>query len=167
MAQKYFWLVFLLPSLKFRNPMDVQKPLIKNKIIETFSEEEPTWTSWGYWLKFYRHRVVRLYPAYLYTLLAVTLRISVTHFHPMWPPTDPAIQCPKYWWQNVLFVNSILDNQCMPWTWYIGTEFIYYLLSPIFLLTLRKAPKIGFVSFLFLQKISFQALIVCFVKLDY
>ncbi|KAF1765663.1 hypothetical protein GCK72_005616 [Caenorhabditis remanei] len=115
------------------------------KWLKNTSEEEPTWTSWGYWLRFYRHRVVRLYPAYLYTLLAVTLRISVTHFHPMWPPTDPAIQCPKYWWQNVLFVNSIMDNQCMPWTWYIGTEFIYYLLSPIFLLSLRKAPKVGFI----------------------
>ncbi|CAI5442969.1 unnamed protein product [Caenorhabditis angaria] len=87
------------------------------KWLKNTTEEEPTWTSWGYWLRFYRHRVVRLYPAYLYTLMAVTLRISITHFHPMWPPTDPAVQCPKYWWQNVLFVNSLLNNQCMPWTW--------------------------------------------------
>ncbi|CAB3404300.1 unnamed protein product [Caenorhabditis bovis] len=107
--------------------------------------EEPSWTSWRAWLKFYRHRLVRLYPAYIYTLTAVTLRISITHFHPMWPPTDPAVQCPKYWWQNIFFVNSILNNQCMPWTWYIGTEFIYFLISPIFLLFLRKSPKLGFI----------------------
>lgn len=31
----------------------------------------------------------------------------------------------------------------MPWTWYIGTEFIYYLLSPIFLLALRWRPSFG------------------------
>lgn len=47
----------------------------------------------------------------------------------------------------------------MPWTWYviiylfhniyistsryIGTEFIYYLVSPIFLLTLRRNPAVG------------------------
>uniref|UniRef100_A0A915DY07 Acyltransferase 3 domain-containing protein n=1 Tax=Ditylenchus dipsaci TaxID=166011 RepID=A0A915DY07_9BILA len=107
------------------------------------TEEEPTWDSWGYWLRFYRHRVVRLWPAYIYTLVAVTTRISITHYHPMWPPTDPAIQCPKHWWENVLFINSLTDNRCMPWTWYIGTEFIFYLLSPIFLLTLRQNPAWG------------------------
>jgi len=43
----------------------------------------------------------------------------------------------------VLFINSLMDNRCMPWTWYIGTEFIFYLLSPIFLLSLRFRPNIG------------------------
>ncbi|VDK69671.1 unnamed protein product [Litomosoides sigmodontis] len=74
----------------------------------------------------------------------VGMRASIQHFHPMWPPTDPAVQCPKHWWENVLFVNSLFENRCMPWTWYIGTEFIYYLLSPIFLLLLHKVPRIGF-----------------------
>ncbi|KAF8360362.1 oac-46, partial [Pristionchus pacificus] len=113
------------------------------KWLKNNNEPEPTWTSYGFWLRFYRHRLVRLWPAYLYTLTAVTLRISITHFHPMWPPTDPGVQCPIHWWENVFFLNSLFDNRCMPWTWYIGTEFIYYLLSPIFLLALRKSVKLG------------------------
>ncbi|VDL76363.1 unnamed protein product [Nippostrongylus brasiliensis] len=96
------------------------------KWLKNTTEEEPSWTSYGYWLRFYRHRVVRLWPAYLYTLMAVTLRLSVTHFHPMWPPTDPAIQCPKHWYENVFFINSLFNNRCMPWTWYIGTEFLFF-----------------------------------------
>lgn len=76
------------------------------------TEEEPSWNSYGYWLRFYRHRVVRLWPAYLYTLIAVTTRVSITHFHPMWQPTDPAVQCPKHWLENVLFINSLTDNRC-------------------------------------------------------
>ncbi|KJH48246.1 hypothetical protein DICVIV_05658 [Dictyocaulus viviparus] len=119
------------------------------KWMKNTSEEEPSWTSYGYWLRFYRHRVVRLWPAYLYTLMAVTLRISVTHFHPMWPPTDPAIQCPKHWFENVFFINSLFNNRCMPWTWYIGTEFLFFLISPIFLLTLHQSPKIGAMLSLF------------------
>uniref|UniRef100_A0A0K0EH57 Acyl_transf_3 domain-containing protein n=1 Tax=Strongyloides stercoralis TaxID=6248 RepID=A0A0K0EH57_STRER len=107
------------------------------------TNNEPSWTSYGYWLRFYRHRVVRLWPAYLYTLFTVTTRISVTHYHGMWPPTDPAVQCPIHWWKNMFFVNSLFDNRCLPWTWYIGTEFIFYLLCPIFLITLRQMPKIG------------------------
>ncbi|GMS82974.1 hypothetical protein PENTCL1PPCAC_5149 [Pristionchus entomophagus] len=113
------------------------------KWLKNNNEPEPTWTSYGFWLRFYRHRLVRLWPAYLYTLTAVTLRISITHFHPMWPPTDPGVQCPIHWWENVFFLNSLFDNRCMPWTWYIGTEFIYYLLSPIFLLALRRSVKLG------------------------
>ncbi|GMR34506.1 hypothetical protein PMAYCL1PPCAC_04701, partial [Pristionchus mayeri] len=113
------------------------------KWLKNNNEPEPTWTSYGFWLRFYRHRLVRLWPAYLYTLTAVTLRISITHFHPMWPPTDPGVQCPIHWWENVFFLNSLFDNRCMPWTWYIGTEFIYFLISPIFLLALRRSVKFG------------------------
>uniref|UniRef100_A0A914YY56 Acyltransferase 3 domain-containing protein n=1 Tax=Panagrolaimus superbus TaxID=310955 RepID=A0A914YY56_9BILA len=36
-----------------------------------------------------------------------------------------------------------MENRCMPWTWYIGTEFIFYVLSPIFLLSLRRNPTVG------------------------
>ncbi|TMS34744.1 hypothetical protein L596_002274 [Steinernema carpocapsae] len=107
------------------------------------TEAEPGWTSWGYWLRFYRHRVIRLWPAYIYTILTVTTRISVTHYHPMWPPTDPAVQCPVHWWENVFFINSLTENRCMPWTWYIGTEFIFFVLSPIFLISLRRRPVVG------------------------
>ncbi|VDM99374.1 unnamed protein product, partial [Thelazia callipaeda] len=115
------------------------------KIYKDSSETVPTWTSFGYWLRYYRHRIIRLWPAYLYVLIDVGIRASIQHFHPMWPPTDPAVQCPKHWWENVLFVNSLFENRCMPWTWYIGTEFIYYLLSPVFLLTLHKSSRIGFI----------------------
>uniref|UniRef100_A0A915PPK9 Acyltransferase 3 domain-containing protein n=1 Tax=Setaria digitata TaxID=48799 RepID=A0A915PPK9_9BILA len=114
------------------------------KIRENLTETVPTWTSYSYWLRYYRHRVIRLWPAYIYVLVDVGLRASLQHYHPMWPPTDPALQCPIYWWQNVLFMNSLFENRCMPWTWYIGTEFIYYLLSPIFLLLLHQSPRIGF-----------------------
>ncbi|KAL3097359.1 hypothetical protein niasHS_003807 [Heterodera schachtii] len=106
-------------------------------------ESRVGWASWPYWLRFYRHRLVRLWPAYIYTLFAVTTRVSVTHYHPMWPPTDPAVQCPKHWLENVLFINSLTDNRCLPWTWYIGTEFIFYLLSPVFLLALRHSALYG------------------------
>uniref|UniRef100_A0A1I7XQ23 HTH_Tnp_Tc3_1 domain-containing protein n=1 Tax=Heterorhabditis bacteriophora TaxID=37862 RepID=A0A1I7XQ23_HETBA len=53
--------------------VDIDWPLI---YIHT--ESEPTWRSYGYWLRFYRHRIVRLWPAYLYTVMAVTLRISLS-----------------------------------------------------------------------------------------
>lgn len=37
----------------------------------------------------------------------------------MWPFADQAIQCPKLLHENLLFVNSIFVNRCLPWTWYV------------------------------------------------
>ncbi|VDN60190.1 unnamed protein product [Dracunculus medinensis] len=81
----------------------------------------------SFWIAFYRHRLVRLWPAYIYTLFGV-LFLSNIHFHAMWPEIDPALLCPKYWWQNLL---------------YISTEFIYYAISPIFLIILLWSRKFG------------------------
>uniref|UniRef100_A0A0M3I004 Acyl_transf_3 domain-containing protein n=1 Tax=Ascaris lumbricoides TaxID=6252 RepID=A0A0M3I004_ASCLU len=98
---------------------------------------QPSWTSWAYWLRFYRHRLIRLWPAYIYSIVDAGMRASVQHYHAAWPPVDPAIQCPKYWWHNILFINSIYSNR------YIGTEFIFYFVSPVFLLTLRNSLRGG------------------------
>ncbi|KHN83367.1 Nose resistant to fluoxetine protein 6 [Toxocara canis] len=103
-----------------------------------------TWWEWlAEWLKFYRHRIIRLWPAYLYALSTVTFLFSAVHWHPMWEPSDPAVQCRLHGWQNVLFVNSLFGNQCMGWTWYISTEFLFYLISPIFLISLNKSLWLG------------------------
>ena len=84
-----------------------------------------------YWLQFYRHRIVRLLPAQLFAIfayvcfwdLAANGRISALKMRikgvaeQTWGPWSPSFQCKQYWWQNALFLNSILPNRCMPWTW--------------------------------------------------
>lgn len=86
------------------------------EILAIISEEKPGWLSFSYWLAFYRHRIVRLWPAYFYTLAGVIFLSSV-HFHDFWPELDPVEQCSKYWWQNLLFISSLFGNKCMGWTW--------------------------------------------------
>lgn len=85
----------------------------------TLLEVEPTWKSFSYWLRFYRHRIIRLWPSYLFTIIFITSQISITYNHGMWPFADQAIQCPKLLHENLLFVNSIFVNRCLPWTWYV------------------------------------------------
>uniref|UniRef100_A0A158R5S2 Acyl_transf_3 domain-containing protein n=1 Tax=Syphacia muris TaxID=451379 RepID=A0A158R5S2_9BILA len=109
----------------------------------SFLEIKPGWRSYNYWLKFYMHRIVRLWPAHFYTLLEVIFMSSL-HPHQHWPEVDPITQCSKNWWQNLLFVSSLFSNSCMGWT-YISTEFIFYLISPLFLLTLRASKIRGIV----------------------
>lgn len=114
----------MIRRISFLNPRRIAfflKNFFKNlnlkKWLKNILESVPTWTSLGYWLKYYRHRIIRLWPAYIYVMVDVGMRSSLQHFHPMWPPTDPAVQCPKHWWKNVLFINSLTENRCMPWTW--------------------------------------------------
>ncbi|KAI6236118.1 Acyltransferase 3 domain-containing protein [Aphelenchoides besseyi] len=110
------------------------------------TDTAPGFTSFGYWLRFYRHRLVRLWPALAYTLFTLIARLSWTHFHPIFPPTDPAKECLKNgnWMKNLFMLNSLSGNLCVGWTWYISTEFIFYLLAPIFLVTLHRSPIWGF-----------------------
>ncbi|VDM46285.1 unnamed protein product [Toxocara canis] len=122
--------------------MSKDKVLRRNFDLLIKRRKKPSWSSYGYWLRFYRHRIVRLWPAYLYTLLGVMF-LSSSYYHAMWPELDPVVQCSEHWWENLLFISSLFENRCMGWTWYIGTEFIFYLMSPIFLLTLMHSRNIG------------------------
>ena len=63
---------------------------------------------------------------------------------PLWPLIDPGVQCvPHHWWHNLLFLNSIWPNLCMPWTWYIGADWLYYAASPLLLLLLDRHARLG------------------------
>lgn len=108
------------------------------------SEEKPKWNSCGYWLRFYRHRLVRLWPAYA-SALATIFFISNVYYHAVWPPVDPAVQCPTSAWQNLLLIDSLFESRCTAWTWYISTDFMFYLASPIFFLTYLKSKRAGVV----------------------
>uniref|UniRef100_A0A9J2PU90 Acyltransferase 3 domain-containing protein n=1 Tax=Ascaris lumbricoides TaxID=6252 RepID=A0A9J2PU90_ASCLU len=106
----------------------------------------PTWYSWKYWFGFYRHRLLRLWPAYLYVILLSIIRFPVLRYHenfPLWGPNDFGVECSKHWWENALFINTFTDGRCLPWTWYMGTEFTFFAMSPIFLLLLKRSAPLG------------------------
>lgn len=78
-------------------------------------QKAPGFTDFGYWLRFYRHRLIRLWPAYLYALIMLATRLPYTHWHPVFSPTDPSVECPKHWYKNVFMLNSVFGSMCMPW----------------------------------------------------
>ena len=106
-------------------------------------DDVPRLTSYGYWLRHIRHRLVRIWPAYIYVLVACTYRWAHTHYHATWPDVDPSLQCTTHGWQNVLFLNSILPNFCLGWHWYIGAEFQMFIVSIFYLVALRRRPRLG------------------------
>ncbi|VDK42432.1 unnamed protein product [Anisakis simplex] len=96
-----------------------------------------------YWLKFYIHRMIRLLPAYFYTLITVTYKSTNHSYSSAWPQTDPYVQCRKHWLEHLLLLNCFGKATCLGWTWYVSAEFFCYLASPIFLITLAINSWIG------------------------
>ncbi|OZC11273.1 hypothetical protein X798_01689 [Onchocerca flexuosa] len=114
---------------------------------------KPTWTSSKFWLNFYVHRIIRLWPAYCCTLIVVYFFNSL-FYRELWPEINHNIQCSKFWWQNLLLMASLFEHRCMRWAWYLSTEFIFYLFSPIFLLALARNQNRGYLLSIFCIALS-------------
>lgn len=105
--------------------------------------ETPELLSVGYWLRFYRHRFLRLWPTSTFTLLILTYGIALFHHYGGWPPTDPYVQCTQHGWENVLFLSSVTHNRCFGWTWTTSADYIMFLFSPLFLFALKYSTCYG------------------------
>ncbi|XP_054713019.1 nose resistant to fluoxetine protein 6-like [Uloborus diversus] len=98
------------------------------------------------WLYFYVHRYLRLTPVYMVVLGITSTIYLYMGSGPNW--TDNTIDpvCKDYWWANLLYINNFFGSahQCMAWSWYLANDMQFFVISPLFLVTLWRWPKIGF-----------------------
>ncbi|XP_012942470.2 O-acyltransferase like protein [Aplysia californica] len=87
------------------------------------------------WRLFYFHRIWRLTPPNLLTLVFFTGFLKFFGSGETWFSTMPVDEenCEKYVWTNVLYVNNIVhtESMCMGQTWYLATDMQFYLVSPL------------------------------------
>ena len=50
----------------------------------------------------------RLTPPYILTWLLYVGLFYYMGEGPLWPSVDPNLECRKYWWHNLLYINNIL-----------------------------------------------------------
>ncbi|GBM80809.1 Nose resistant to fluoxetine protein 6 [Araneus ventricosus] len=98
------------------------------------------------WLLFYVHRYIRLTPVYLVVMLLVTFIKPFLGSGPLWPDSDIDENCKANWWWNLLYINNFVssDKQCTGWAWYLALDMQFHVITPLFLITLWKWPKIGY-----------------------
>ncbi|MFH4974026.1 hypothetical protein AB6A40_000735 [Gnathostoma spinigerum] len=113
------------------------------KTVKKFGRNR-TCLSLNFWLIYYLARVLRLWPAYIVSMVDYMYRMGVSGLSPPWDLYNPNIQCRTDWWKNLLFINSIVEDGCMPWTWYISLDFILYAVAPAFLLPLFFNGIVGY-----------------------
>ncbi|GFY57919.1 nose resistant to fluoxetine protein 6 [Trichonephila inaurata madagascariensis] len=98
------------------------------------------------WLYFYIHRFVRLTPVYMMVMAFYTTLMSHLGSGPLWNFKDTDANCHASWWWNILYINNFQTSgaQCMGWGWYLANDMQFYVISPLFLVTLFRWPKIGY-----------------------
>ncbi|PRD30035.1 UNVERIFIED_CONTAM: nrf-6 [Trichonephila clavipes] len=64
----------------------------------------------------------------------------------LWPVYDTNPVCKENWWWNLLFINNFQSTlkQCMGWCWYLANDMQFYIISPLFLISLLRWPRIGY-----------------------
>uniref|UniRef100_A0A1B0CRZ5 Acyltransferase 3 domain-containing protein n=1 Tax=Lutzomyia longipalpis TaxID=7200 RepID=A0A1B0CRZ5_LUTLO len=52
------------------------------------------------------------------------------------PPTMDHANCPKYWWRNVLYINTLfpVGEMCMLWSWYLANDTQFYIIGAVILI---------------------------------
>lgn len=83
------------------------------------------------------YRFVRLTAPYLYVLGIVEVSMRYYANNSVFdPPTQDHINCPKYWWRNILYVNTLfpVDEMCMLWSWYLANDTQFYIIGAIILI---------------------------------
>uniref|UniRef100_A0A1W7R5K7 Nose resistant-to-fluoxetine protein N-terminal domain-containing protein n=2 Tax=Aedes albopictus TaxID=7160 RepID=A0A1W7R5K7_AEDAL len=83
------------------------------------------------------YRFVRLTAPYLYVLGVVEVVMRYLEQNSVFePPTQDHINCPKYWWRNILYVNTLfpVEQMCMLWSWYLADDTQFYIIGAIILI---------------------------------
>ncbi|XP_005108614.2 O-acyltransferase like protein [Aplysia californica] len=87
------------------------------------------------WRLFYFHRIWRLTPPYMLSLVFFTGFTKFFGSGATWPNTMPADEenCENYGWTNLLYVNNLVHNEnlCMGQSWYLANDMQFYLVSPL------------------------------------
>ncbi|KAL3218662.1 hypothetical protein MRX96_031471 [Rhipicephalus microplus] len=97
-------------------------------------------------LMYYIHRYIRLTPPFL--MVSLTLILGPPWMSgPLWHETVDrfAEGCKRYWWTNIIYISAWMKTQevCLPHGWYLSCDMQYFIIAPIFFITLYRRPAVG------------------------
>lgn len=83
------------------------------------------------------YRFARLTAPYMYALGIVELTMKYFSSNSVFEmPTNDHINCPKYFWRNGLYINTLfpVKDMCMLWSWYLANDTQFYIIGAIILI---------------------------------
>ncbi|XP_067638843.1 nose resistant to fluoxetine protein 6-like isoform X2 [Eurosta solidaginis] len=92
------------------------------------------------------YRFMRLTAPYMFVLGVVQVVMKYLAAYSVFdPPTMDHETCPKYWWRNLLYINTLfpVDQMCMLWSWYLANDTQFYIIGAIILITAVRHFKLA------------------------
>ncbi|XP_045468557.1 nose resistant to fluoxetine protein 6 isoform X2 [Harmonia axyridis] len=83
------------------------------------------------------YRFLRLTVPYLVTLALVDISMKWFNYNSVFePPTLDHVNCEKYWWRNILYINTLfpVEEMCMLWSWYLSDDTQFYVIGAVILI---------------------------------
>lgn len=96
-------------------------------------------------LQYYIHRILRITPAYAFTLFFFWFLTVYLADGPVWQQavgfdSDAYRNCERYWWTNLLYINNIypwkMQDECMGWSWYLANDMQFFVVAPLMIVPL-------------------------------
>ncbi|KAJ9587034.1 hypothetical protein L9F63_019376, partial [Diploptera punctata] len=92
------------------------------------------------------YRFGRLTVPYMYVLGVNELVMKWIHYNAVFEDvTEDHETCPKYWWRNAMYINTLfpVKEMCMLWSWYLSDDTQFYLLGCVLLILAVKHFKVA------------------------
>nr|XP_018896305.1 PREDICTED: nose resistant to fluoxetine protein 6-like [Bemisia tabaci] len=90
------------------------------------------------------YRFIRLTPPYLVMIWIVELQMKHFRDHAVLEfPSLDHVNCPKYWWRNIFYVNTFypVKERCVIWSWYLADDTQFFVIGIILLIVAVKYFK--------------------------
>ncbi|KAF5285097.1 hypothetical protein FQA39_LY16786 [Lamprigera yunnana] len=97
-------------------------------------------------IKHYLNRYFRLTPTLALIVLVRAAFVPYLGFGPLLTIQNVySANCRRYWWSALLYVQNFVnaDDICIQESWYLCVDMQIFLVSPFFLIPLRRKPKIA------------------------
>lgn len=83
------------------------------------------------------YRFLRLTAPYLFVIGLVELQMKYIASNSVFEAAlKEHVNCAKYWWRNVLYINTLfpIQDMCMSWSWYLANDTQFYIIGAIVLI---------------------------------
>ncbi|CAB3383084.1 Hypothetical predicted protein [Cloeon dipterum] len=95
---------------------------------------------------YFVYRFIRLTPPYVVALALISFSTQWQASHSVFdPPTWDHLTCPKVWWRNFLYINTLFPVQqmCMIWSWYLAADTQFYVVGTALLFIYLRRPRVA------------------------
>ncbi|CRK99548.1 CLUMA_CG012865, isoform A [Clunio marinus] len=95
------------------------------------------------------YRFMRLTPSYLVIIWFTELSMKTVYNETVFTPgLIDHVNCKKYWWRNIFYINNFypLSEMCLMWSWYLANDFQFFIILSVLLIISTRYLRVSLLS---------------------